>query len=385
MTTNKLLTYLFFIAPMCDKLFIGVISVSQIILILALFLAFFNPNKNQVKLDYGMVLVAALVIMHSLYFYMSTGNGTILNRLIVTVMYFVLVLVYPSQMQERNFYSIYKKVAILPVAGLVYHLFIIYVLHRTAYPLTFFPGLLGHTAFDLDRPMSFFSEPSHLASYFLPLFIISLYKKDWRWSAISSATIVMSFSFLGVAIWALILVFYLFTTKEIKHRFVYIAIIAIGVLYLSTLPIFSYFFERGAVMTEDKDQSTLLRLVYGFELIQEMDFNTLLSGIGAGNNELFFHEEGIFYNSLSAIIIDYGLILAIIIYYIFFVSYSIGQNRLVLALQICTLALIASSTLYFTSAFFFQYTFYFVYAKERRFNRRENNDFKRVNYGSNAY
>lgn len=373
MNIEKLVTYIFFITPMCDKLYIGAVSVSQIILIIALFLVLLNPKRRPVKLDHGMLFVAILVILHSLYFYFSTGNATILNRLIVTTLYFVLVLIVPPQFETKEFYRIYKRVSLFAIVGLVYHLILIYIFGRTANPLTFFPGFLGHTAFDLDRPMSFFSEPSHLASYFLPLFIISLYKKDWRWSAISSATIVMSFSFLGVAIWALILVFYLFTTKEIKHRFVYIAIIAIGVLYLSTLPIFSYFFERGAVMTEAKDQSTLLRLVYGFELIQEMDFNTLLSGIGAGNNELFFHEEGIFYNSLSAIIIDYGLILAIIIYYIFFVSYSIGQNRLVLALQICTLALIASSTLYFTASFFFQYTFYFVYAKERRLNRRVNN------------
>lgn len=349
---------------MTDKLVIGKISISMILLLFALFLIIKNRKIKPITIDSKLLMVAFLVVMHSVLFYLAYGNATILHLLFVTVFYFVLTLIFPSQLEINSFYRIYKKVAIIPIIGLVYHLFAIFLLGKTINPLTFFPSLLGHTATDYDRPMSFFSEPSHLASYFLPLFILSLYKKDWKWVAISLFTIIMSFSLLGLAASAIVAVFYLLTNSEIKHRLIYIVVITIAVIYLSSLPVFSYFFERGERIASDSDASSMVRVVYGFELIKSLDFYTLLCGIGAGNNISFFHDERIFYNSLFGLIIDYGAILATVFYFVFFISYSVKQKPMIIAFQICTLALLASSTLYFTAAFFFQYTFYFVYAEK---------------------
>lgn len=354
---------------MTDKLVVGNISVSLPLLLLTLIMLLINKRKQPVSIDKGLFLVFLLVVFHNFLCYLVSGNGTILNLLIVTIFYFLLTFVFPSQLDPDEFYKVYKKVSILPLLGLVYHLVAIFVWGMSVNPLSFFPGMIGQVATDINRPMSFFSEPSHLASYFLPLYILSLYKKDWKWVAISIFSIVMSFSFLGLATSAIISMFFLLTNSEIKHRYIYTIIICLVVLYLSSLPIFSYFFERGENIASDSDASSMVRLLYGFELIQSMDISTLLWGIGAGNNISFFHEEGIFYNSLSGIIIDYGIILAVVFYFVFFVVYSYKQSQMIIALQICTLALIASSTLYFTAAFFFQYTFYFLYSNKKISNK----------------
>lgn len=385
MKINNLITYLFFIFPLTNKLYVGSISVSMLILLFALFLIVLNPKKRPLSIDSRLLFVTLLVFCHSILFFLIYKNATILNLLIVTSFSLILTLIYPSQLEAEYFYKVYKKVAILPLIGLIYHLIVIFVLGRTVNPLTFFPSLVGHTATDMDRPMSFFSEPAHLASYFLPLFILSLYKKEWKWAAISMFSIIMSFSFLGLVTSAIITVFFLLTNSEIKHRVLYIIIAVFVVSYLSSLPIFSYFFERGDRIASESDASSMVRIVYGFELIKAMDINTLLWGIGAGNNLMFFHEDEMFYNSLAGVIIDYGIILATIIYFIFFVTYSYKQSQMILAFQVCTLALLAGSTLYFSLAFFFQYTFYYVFSGEKGHQQIiYNSKIKHLDYDSNA-
>ncbi len=358
--------YSFFIMPIIDKLCIGSIAFSQITLLVILLFAFFTHRVSFSRVNKELVIVLVLISLQSIFSYFSTSNSAVLHRWFASVFYFVALFIYPSLVDADSFYKAYKRVSILVIFGLVYHLICIYVLHIPVNPLTLFPSLLGHTAFDIDRPMSFFSEPSHLAVFLFPLLFIATLYQDKKWIIITLCSLFLSTSFLGILMAAIIMVSSVFSGKKRGNRLLYIFLILITVYVVIHLPIFDFIFDRGEMIMNEEDGSATARTLWGIELIKQLDTKYLLWGIGAGNQEAFFkvEGEGIFYNSLFGMVIDYGFIIAIVTFFLLFFSLPCGQSRQMKYYILLIFILISTSSVYFTSNFFFIYVIFFLFANK---------------------
>ena len=359
--------YVFFLSPICEKLVIGSVTVSQILLLLLLVYALVTNRVKFQLVNRELALVFIIVSLQSLYSYVVTANSAVLHRWMASVFYFILVFLYPSFIENNSFYKAYRNVSVVVLLGLLYHLFCIYVMHSPVNPITFFPSLLGHSAVDIDRPMSFFSEPSHLAVFLFPLLFVATINRDRKWVMISLISLLMSTSFLGIAMAAVILVSSLFTGVNKRGRLIYMILIIISLYAVLHLPFFDFIFYRGDMMLNGEEGSAMQRTFWGLELIKQLDHHHFLFGIGAGNQDAFFkvEGEGIFYNSLFGLVIDYGIIIASILFILLFILLPKGQNRNAKIFVLLILILISSSSVYFTSNFFFIYTIFFLIADKR--------------------
>lgn len=365
---SNFVTFIFLLIPILSIYYIGSVGLSEIVLILLIIWRLIK-GKLYFKVNKPILLIIFFVFIHALSMYVKFSNMTIINYMLIAVFYMLMIMLIVPQINKNSFYKYYKIISIFIVIGLLYHLLLLLSGH-TVNPIAIFPSLLGHHAENSDRPMSFFTEPSHLASYLLPLFIISLYKNDFKWSVFIGTAILMSMSMLGISCIFIIMLYYSLTHVQTKYKPLLLGICFLIAIIFTRLTFFQDVVARFSNLSsfETLDGSSTARLVTGFMLLDTMPTKDIIFGIGAGNKYIYFNhinEDFLFYNSLSGIIIEYGALLAIILLFIIFFKITKTFDELTICFLLLVFLTCATSTIFFTMSFFYIFSIILIYEQDQ--------------------
>lgn len=258
-----------------------------------------------------------------------------MNRIIEYV--FVALIVFIVSAKDIDFDNLYKwfKVAgIIYTAGMLYHAFLIFVLHRTAHWLTIIPHyvLRGDTIVELKRPASFFTEPAGIVLGLIFLLVFSLQRKEYIWAIMASIGMVISTSSVAVIItlfaWALAI----FSTNLSFEKKVFVVLLFSVLLYLFFhLNIFAESITK--LMTVLGGGSTVgSRLIGGFEVVSTLSPFELIAGSNYNDIRmymadrislfptdsvavLYYEKQGnVFLNTVANIFFHYGAF-GVLLYY----------------------------------------------------------------------
>lgn len=191
------------------------------------------------------------------------------------------------------------------------------------------------------RPSSFFTEPSHFAIYVLPVFALSLIKRDYYYSAFSLIAIVLSTSSLGIIIAVILLLWHfriilLKTINSNKFIFTLIALITAGIIIIFVESDIILFALNKLFTIFDKDSSP--RLFGSLHYISFFGLREYIFGIGLNQfSHLVSLKLGIdvpnFSNSLVFSFISFGIIgLIFWILYIYMVIKRLSSNYITLGI-----------------------------------------------------
>lgn len=216
-------------------------------LILVIYLVFRLLVSKKIKLDSSFFIMMTIFICSNLLQLIINRNvnAALVIHNTFSMILFLLVTISLTMDSTENLWSVYKYLKIISFAcslGLLYQ-FINWTLFNEKVTL-FIPGIrliayqfLGGAKY---RPCSFFTEPSHLAIYLLPVFALSLIKKDYYYSVFLLITLFFSTSSLGILV-AIIILLWNFKNILLK-RISSEKILVIG-LTTASIILFLIFFE----------------------------------------------------------------------------------------------------------------------------------------------
>lgn len=204
---------------------------------------------------------------------------------------------------------------------------------------------IGNWVENYTRPSGFFSEPQVHCTYMLPLIIIALEQKKYKYAIFLSVGVALTGSSLGIMMVASIWMYTLFSSSVTKMKKIGLVIlIAIGILAFLVLEplesarikLFTVFTDfskySSAQIVNSYSYSNYLRLIKGWVTYIEMPLNAKLLGIGITNFLEYLKKSNVsfswnviwssnatmaaYFSSAAGVFIECGLIVGIA-YYLF--------------------------------------------------------------------
>jgi hypothetical protein len=258
--------------------------------VLILFMIYKLLVSRIIKIDVPFFITMAILICINLLqliinpdISLKLGSHNTLSMLL----FFVLIIFLTSDVEEDldRLYKYLRFISLICALGLLYQ-----VIGWTFFNVReslFIPGIKMIVYPNLEganfRPMSFFTEPSHFAIYVLPVFALSLVKKDYSYSLFLLIALIFSTSSLGVIISILILLWHFGGTvlkKISSNRILIISTVFIFcVLFLIVFePRITSFAFNKALTIFSKDSSP--RLLGSLNYISFFNLPDYLFGIG---------------------------------------------------------------------------------------------------------
>ena len=290
-------------------------------------------------------------------------NSEIINNMIMSCITVFIISSLSKIIEEDKLYRTYKIIGIIAMIGLLIHAISIFILNKNVYPIVI-KELSDKTSVVLrqgiNRPVSFFLEPQHYASYMLPLLFLSLKKQKVIFSFLITTSIIISTSLQGILIAGVLWIYYILSVfKGIGKKTAIIAIILIQ----------TPFGEFAIDKLYKTDISTDIRITRGFGVFDDMTTAEKLTGIGPGTIsryisntgravEWFLNTDntfGYFISTYSGVLVNYGII-AGILFNILLISMIKGCSKENLGMFI----IIFLSTLTQTVLFNVWFIFYFI-------------------------
>lgn len=278
-----------------------------------------------------LLFVGYMVVRDVLHMFLSVSDpiGTQLNSLIEDVVLYTLIFVAcNNDFDEGILFRWWKIAGVIFGAGMLYHVFQLFVLGQEIYPISVIPGYdiahvigEGHT-----RPTSFFSEPAAYVGSMMPLLFLSLKRKDLKWSALSTFLIVVSTSTVGVILSAVLwVVFILSEKKSLRVTVLYTSFVVLFVALFLYLPVFGDTLQK--LEDVSAGESTWGSRVKGpFQMIAAMDWHELPFGTSLLDVKEFILKKGekipsnsyiyasiseaggVFLNTVARLIFRYGIV-----------------------------------------------------------------------------
>lgn len=350
MSDRKQVNYIEYYLPfymMLTQYNIGGISVAFVGLV---FVALLEARKNKgiiaMPKYYGVwALVSYLVVKDVIVIALNPiAFDTYSKRIVLYVLYFAVCSVVTNiDFDEDHLFRVWKIAAVFFIAGLIYHLVLVYVFGIEVTPISIIPGVSIREGIYSTRPTSFFAEPEIFAVALLPLLFMSLRRQDIKWSIISTLVIVASTSSTGIILMLVLWVIFIFSkTNRRWIKFVAVLFFVIGIFAILYFPIF----DQSLLKMEQvvKGESTFVsRVSCGLGVIRALNPLELIFGtkqtdayfyVGQNIDKFstssyldsavrFFFENNsishsIFLNTFSNVIFRYGIIGLILYYGMFF-------------------------------------------------------------------
>ncbi|MDM0906263.1 hypothetical protein QTI73_11185 [Clostridium perfringens] len=244
---------------------------------------------------------------------------------------------------------------------------------------------------DGTRPSGFFSEPQTHCSFMLPLIIIALEKKNYKFAIFLSLGLILTGSSLGVIMISLVWVSVLLSSSVCTNKkIVMMFLILISVFTFFTLDsleparekIFTVFNDFStyldAKMTNNHSYTNYLRLIKGWVTYIEMPISTKIMGVGITNFPIYLQNCGItfswstiwdinatmvaYFSSAAGVFIECGLFVGIVYYIFLFKKFkqgnSIGKKLIILLFFQSFL-----TQTFFNNIFIFYFLMYYAYNK----------------------
>lgn len=284
---NIWLYLLFLFIPILNVYSFGVGNIALIALLLVAIYGLISGNvfkKQKLFLFLGF-----LVIFHEAIFYVMYNvpktSGTWFNRIVEELLFVISIATFGNVFDLGKLYKWWRLVGVLFMIGLFYHSIEYYVFNHNVdmIKLPFLP-LSDNKVFekiltvDYTRPRSFFTEPSHYASFMLPLLFLNLLYKDYKYGAINMVFLLLSTSSLGIVTGVFFLIVMSFKHTSFKIKLLLIIFLIIGYFCFLNMDIFQY--ARDKIATSNGgDESSSLRLFFTASVWAELPIDLKILGI----------------------------------------------------------------------------------------------------------
>lgn len=280
------------------------------------------------------------------------------------------------------FIRVYKIVAAMSVAVIIFQTFQIYILHELVQPIKILPFSSNNFAYwfaESNRPMAFFTEPQAASTYLLPLLVIMLQQEKIKWATLLSLGILLTGSTQGIimvaAIWVLKIV--AIEGKLLKKGLLTIATL-VAVLLISNLGVFSGSISK--LSTAGTGLSDYLRLYKAFYTYKELPIGEKIFGVGFNNMTDYISATNYYFSWMSQVVnqtrwgyissafgvfVEFGFIAAVFLYYYYYKLAKAGD--IVVKLLVIVLVMqMFSQSLVFNAAFVFYVLLINNYMEKRK-------------------
>lgn len=285
---NNIWLYLLFLfIPILNVYSFGVGNIALIALLLVAIYGLISGNvfkKQKLFLFLGFLVIFHEAIFYVIYNVPKT-SGTWFNRIVEELLFVISIATFVNVFDLGKLYKWWRLVGVLFMIGLFYHSIEYYVFNHNVdmIKLPFLP-LSDNKVFekiltvDYTRPRSFFTEPSHYASFMLPLLFLNLLYKDYKYGAINMVFLLLSTSSLGIVTGAFFLIVMSFKHTSFKIKLLLIIFLIIGYFCFLNMDIFQY--ARDKIATSNGgDESSSLRLFFTASVWAELPVDLKILGI----------------------------------------------------------------------------------------------------------
>lgn len=284
---NIWLYLLFLFIPILNVYSFGVGNIALIALLVVAIYGLISGNVF--KKQKFFLFLGFLVIFHETIFYVMYNvpktSGTWFNRIVEELLFVISIATFVNVFDLDKLYKWWRLVGVLFMIGLFYHSIEYYVFNHNVdmIKLPFLP-LSDNKVFekiltvDYTRPRSFFTEPSHYASFMLPLLFLNLLYKDYKYGAINMVFLLLSTSSLGIVSGVFFLIVMSFKHTSFKIKLLLIIFLIIGYFCFLNMDIFQY--ARDKIATSNGgDESSSLRLFFTASVWAELPVDLKILGI----------------------------------------------------------------------------------------------------------
>lgn len=339
------------------------------------------------------LLISIQQIVSALFF-----NFDIISNLNIVITVWLIIISSSVGLAVKNSDLLYRNYSILGIitTGAIYIQFLVYnVFGKKISSIMLIKQpeqYMGNWVIGGNRPSGFFSEPQTHCSFMLPLIILALEKKNYKFAIFLSLGVILTGSSLGLImiffIWILVLFsFSVSTNKKIGMvLFIFIAIFTFFTLdsfeparekIFTVFNDFSTYLD--AKITNNHSYTNYLRLIKGWVTYIELPISVKMIGVGIINFPIYLQSYDItfswnaiwdinanmaaYFSSAAGVFIESGLFVGIT-YYIFLFK-KFRQANLI-SKKIIVLLFFQSffTQIFFNNIFTFYFLIYYVFNKE---------------------
>lgn len=330
-----LITILLAIAPLL-RVYEGLpgMDMAQVFLVAGLFLAFASRNINFEANNEFLFVIGLFFISFVNYtanFNTIWYSEVLFFHNLFTIILFSLFLVFLVRLTEIPI--LLKTTQLFGCLASIVCLYQYYSLLINGVFLSdlFIPGLKvarDLESFSVVRPSSFFTEPAHLAIFLLPIYYISLLKKNLLYIIITMLGIICSGSTTGFVIIGVITLEWICNMEKRRKGKIKLILIVLAVV-ISV----SYFFGEAIINNYEKLSSvegTDGRMLGSLVFVRYFNFVNYCFGVGLNQLEnfrsflgLFIPGEGVvnYANSIVYIFLCYGLLGGVVLFLYLYVLF----------------------------------------------------------------
>lgn len=284
---NIWLYLLFLFIPILNVYSFGVGNIALIALLLVAIYGLISGSvfkKQKLFLFLGFFVIVHEAIFYVMYNVPKT-SGPWFNRIVEELLFVMSIATFVNVFDLDELYKWWRIIGVLFMIGLFYHSIEYYVFNHYVdmIKLPFLP-LSDNKVFekiltiDYTRPRSFFTEPSHYASFMLPLLFLNLLYKDYRYGAINMVFLLLSTSSLGIVTGAFLLIVMSFKHTSFKIKLLLIIFLIVGYFCFLNLDIFQFARDKIA-SSNGGDESSSLRIFFTASVWAELPIDLKMLGI----------------------------------------------------------------------------------------------------------
>lgn len=230
------------------------------------------------------------------------GSAQVENLLFVTLFRYpittLIVMVVSQHIDFNAMYKTWKVLSLIVCAVLLVQVVQIHVLHQTVSTIVLIPGQSGGQLVDvwgreINRPVTFFTEPAMEVAFLAPMLFFSLIKEEKKLAYFLSICILLTTSTTGLVVLAIIWGIQLFNSeipRSQKLKYAFVALI--GVLLFFTLPVFHSSVEKLQLELSGESSNAFSRVYSGWMLYENLDMNGQIFGLPDFNFTRYIKMHG---------------------------------------------------------------------------------------------
>lgn len=334
--------------------------------------------KKRVVCYKPLLFFLSFVVLHEIILALFIGNvsQTFINSLLISIFYVLSIICLSSVISFERFVNAYLLVCFICMLGMFYHVAVVYRGGQVSpIQLPFLPQLSGESRFaaELNRPTSFFPEPSTYAAYMLIALYLTIIRKYWVYAILISFSLLLSSSTTGILLAGVLWISCLCLEAELLKKMKYV----VPVLFVFFVMIFlkSNLFEVGRDKLVRTNFEQNIRVAGGIAVYKSMDAGEIILGIPketvaeyidseGGVSQIYKIRDGRFVSSFWLAFIKYGVIGGMLFLFMYLRFYK--KERLLRPYLITVIILMFTETMLFNALFVFQWVFMIAYSLEMK-------------------
>lgn len=353
-------------------------SLSLGFILMGIMVVFMFIKTRKLRFYYPLLFLFVYMLMHDIMknIIVSVNAFSWLEK----ILYFVFLGLIIGNIDKEKFYSVYRKVGAVVMAGLFVQSVQVYILGQSVKMINILPFLNSDSenfTKEYMRPHSFMLEPAAYVSWIMPLLIMTLQKRKLKYAIIITISILLSSSVTGILFTIFVWLYYCFTGlsnyETRRSSLIMLTVIVFGIFSFTSMSIFSTSMDK-LTNTSVDDTSNSVRTTLGFELYKQLNLGQQLFGIPYTNAEEYMksgvvnlRDYGLnedlnylgFVNSMSNCLLNYGMLGAILYIFMFFSFFRKTEKKQRAYVMLCFFSTFAQSA-FWNSLFVIQISFMLI-------------------------